>query len=962
MDSHTKGEPTTPSTVLDCIVAIQRVGSGQFTSRFAEEGQQFFASFYGAPFFALSRLAPEAIDRLDSNLLLITSDITLAADGGRWLSLYARAFRPTNKLNLAVCVPTKPRSLKPPKPLLFQPPQQILVKDWRKHLEALDVPPDVLIFQPMSFDDLASAADELCRHAAGCKMLMPCSTLLDALVARQLLDGHGYAVGEVVGYPLSGEAPQHHAPGAWWLSATIPTASDAKPVSAELTEQLRLAHWIFHDHLRQAKDQKDRALHAAIYGTRSTEKVEDTDATKAVRTRPWGGICLSTGRFFSEASDVGSGFRWEEKALSADLLATAPVEGTARTQDEDRLALTLWLAKAMTEEARRDEPLLPGHENDDTKAPDSVDEDLQATQMASSSKEPSAIEAESSVPVVSGISADPVHAAPAPAPIRSRLSRSAGTVNVLALVALLGKAGATSAPAFEKAKKLVLDWLANKGFRSLDAAGNHHVEHVDGEVTIETDDQGIWALRFDDRRSMEDGAIWRVEVTLLGKGAAAISVRMAQVRSSEDAPPPVASGAPGVVAKIAQQIGLQDAGVALVDAAQQLKGSKDAPWLLQQLLNPHRSQPVIVVSGNVDQSADRLAKRLVGVAHVVRIDNALSDSLIRAFGRDRSVYGNAVRLYRPGFTADSDAYPHPIWALKGTVLPKWLADDLFEHACAISLEVGDLEERAPSFQAVRSLLAEGRQAASEHRLAELRRQAESLASSAEEKISQLQAINQELEAALSEQKTQNRHLLELATQADGELQTTRRERNAALEEVRQLKFQISNQWNEVETGYVESDDQVEYPDNWGDLETWVELYGQDRLVLHPKAIKAAQESPFKDIPLAYKAMDYLVRFYVPMRTRSADDTDAYQRSKQALAELGLEESDVGTADEIKRYKQEYKRQYDGREVTLDRHLKRGVGFGGEFQFRLYFYYDDKAEKVLVGHMPTHLTNRLTHNG
>jgi len=39
-----------------------------------------------------------------------------------------------------------------------------------------------------------------------------------------------------------------------------------------------------------------------------------------------------------------------------------------------------------------------------------------------------------------------------------------------------------------------------------------------------------------------------------------------------------------------------------------------------------------------------------------------------------------------------------------------------------------------------------------------------------------------------------------------------------------------------------------------------------------------------------------------------------------------------------------------------------VGFGGEFQFRLYFYYDDKAEKVLVGHMPTHLTNRLTHNG
>ncbi len=220
----------------------------------------------------------------------------------------------------------------------------------------------------------------------------------------------------------------------------------------------------------------------------------------------------------------------------------------------------------------------------------------------------------------------------------------------------------------------------------------------------------------------------------------------------------------------------------------------------------------------------------------------------------------------------------------------------------------------------------------------------------------------ELEASLLEQKARNKYLAEQLTQADQELQATKLERTSALEEVRRLKFKLSNQWNGVETGYSESEEQVEYPESWDDLETWVEVYGQERLVLHPKAAKAARESPFKDIPLAYKAMDYLVRYYIPMRTRSSDDTDAYQRSKQALAEIGLEESDVGTADEIKRYKKEYKRQYDGREVTLDRHLKRGVGFGGDFQFRMYFYYDDVAKKVLVGHMPTHLTNRLSHNG
>lgn len=953
------GPSPSVSTVIDFALAIQRVSGGQFTGRFTIEGQRAFASFYGAPFFALSELAPETIKSPGSTLLFVTPDSSVAADGGRWLSLYAKACNLAHKLNLTVCIPGKPPSGKAPKPLLFQPPQQALVKDWRKHLQALDTPPDLVIFQPLNFDDLVSAADTFVRYSPGRKVLVSCATRLDALIAQEVLRNRGYAISPIVGFPLSEGVSQHHASGAWWLPVTVPMQTHPEPPTPDQDEPLKRGYQMFHGHLRLGQDTKEREHIAAMYATRTKEDVEGVHAVMAVRLLPTGGLCLRTGRFFSTRDDdAGGSFVWDEKVLSPDLLDNAPIEDA--TEDKDRLSLMLWLTKAMEEQARRDEADLREEEERVSEESDSGAL-APVLQPDSNSETSSSEEMGSSAPIDRDSS--PVAVESSLTPIRPRLSRNAGTVNVLAMAAMLGQAGATkSVPAFEAAKKHILDWLANKGFRSLDAASNHHVEHSDGEVTIETDGQSIWAMRFDDRRAMDDGAIWRVEVTLLGKGTHAISVRMAQVRSSEDAPPPVASGVPGVVAKIAQQIGLQDAGVPLVDIAQPLTGSKDAVWLGRLLLNPHRMQPVIAISGNIDKSADRLAKRLAGVAHVVRVDNAASESLIRTFGRDRSVYGNAVRLYRPGFTADTDTYQHPIWVLKGTALPKWLANDLFEHACAISLEVGDLEERAPSFQTIRNLLAEGRQAASEKRLAELRQQAESLATSAEEKITRLQAINLELEAALNEQKAQNRYLAEQATQTDSELQATRRERNAALEEVRQLKFQLSTQWNEVDTGYAETDDTIEYPDNWDDLETWVELYGQDRLVLHPKAAKAARESPFKDIPLAYKAFDYLVRYYIPMRTRSSDDNETYERSKQALAELGLEESDVGTADEIKRYKHEYKRLYNGKEVTLDRHLKRGVGFGGDFQFRLYFYYDDAEEKVLVGHLPTHLTNRLSHNG
>ena len=951
-----------PSSVMDYAAAIQRTGAGQFISRFSPEGQRAFASFYGAPFFALSRLAPEAIEALGANLLLISADPGIADDGGRWLSLFAKVHKPNQKFNLTVCVTGKPRTGKAPKPLLFQQPQQVLLKDWKKHLEALDEPPSVIIFQPWSLEDLESGTDIFSRHAVGSKVLVSCTTLPDVLIARALMAARGFDPGEILDFPASEKEVQHCAPGGWWFSVSVPPFESLRLADNSI-DALRLAHRAYIGHQAPARNSYERAEIAAIYATRSLEQVADEQSVETVRLLPNGGICLANGRFFTRsAHSESSRFTWDEEGvLSAELLASVPKKHLAHTDHEDRLNVMLWLGQAVFGEQQVSGSVSADDllSNEDELLSDEV-QDPSETVLSEAQTTPEGLAV--AMAANSPESArDPATKA-REAPIRPRLSRSAGTVNVLALAAMLGKPGGGSDKSFESAKTDVLRWLFNKGFKTLDADSNQHAEHADGEVTIETDGQGLWAMRFDDRRSMAEGAIWRVEVTLLGMGSPAMSVRMAQVRSTEQAPPPIASGVPGVVSKVAQRIGLQDAGVALVDSAKHLNGGKDGVWISKLLLNPHRGQPVIVISGNVDGSADRLAKRLVGVAHVVRIDKPISDGLTRNFGRDRSVFGNAVRLYRPGFDTDADPFQHPLWVLKGPVLPKWLADELFEHACSISLEVGDIEERAPSFHSIRNLLAEGRLASSEQRLIELRRQTESITSTAEEKIGRLQAINEELEATLAEQKARNGYLAEQLRQADQELQATRLERAAALEEVRQLRFKLSNQWNEVETGYSENDDHVEYPDSWDELETWVEVYGRERLVLHPKAAKAARESPFRDIPLAYKAMDYLVRYYIPMRTRSAEDTDAYLRSKQALAALGLEESDVGTADEIKRYKKEYRRQYDGREVTLDRHLKRGVGFGGDYQFRLYFHYDDAAQKVLVGHMPTHLTNRLSHNG
>lgn len=946
-----------PRTVGSYAEAVSCLSSGQFTRQFAEHSRKLFASVYGAPFFAMAELAPELLEASNPNLLVIDSIGWLAAEGGRWLSLYARVPRPARRFVCTICTVSKPRPVKAPKPLLFQPPQQVLIKSWRKHLRDLEVAPEAVIaYAPDDFIAVEDIAEEFHALLKGRKALFACRSHLDALLLEALFNARGCQTSGVLGYDAEVGKPRHFATGAWWFSVTFPSKESEQSIDEGRIESLRVAHDRFCRLLQPTIGLRDEVgSFVEAYATRSIVRVEG-ESIDALRISAAEGIDLASGRRYSVRAGASTGeeiYCWNDEPSASRWLFDAPVTSQGGTVDQERLAWMLWLGRALAEEVQVLTSLLPS----EAEAPDAqtdervVSEPVTATEVAE-------------IPVAALDEASTLEpGTSATLPPRSRLSRSAGAVNVLALAALLVKAGQSPEQAFFAAKSRMLAWLSGKGFSVSNPAVNQHIELPDGELTIETDGQSIWSMRFDDRKSMEQGAIWRVEATLVGSPrSAGFGLRLIQVRSSEEAPAPVISGVPQVVATIAREVGLEDAGVALATAAVRLASTSDATKLEHLLLNSARTQPVIVVSGQVDASADRLAKRLAGVAHVVCIENDLSSLLIRRFGRERSVYGHAVRLYRPGFTLEDDPYRHPFWTLKGTQLPKWLVNDIFEQACAISLDVGDLDERVPSFQAVRNHLAEQRLVSSEQRLAALRQQAENEVSSKDEQINRLQAINAELETALAQYKSSSKDLANKLERLQGELQATSKERDSALDDARQLKRQLDNRWTEDEPDKDELADDSYFPDTWDELEDWVEIYGDDKLVILPQAAKAARESPFKDIAFAYRALDYLVQHYAPMRTREKGDTEAYQNSQRALAVLGLELSKVGTALDDSRYKQEYRRQYEGRNIWLDDHLKKGVGFDPAVIFRLYFHYDEATAKVVVGHLPTHLTNRITHSG
>lgn len=956
-------EPTTevtslPTTAADYALAVQNLPSGRFTASFPEHVRQTFAAMYGAPIYAASVLAPEILTQQGVELLIEDRSTLLANEGGRWLSLYARVLQRPGTFRFMVCVPRRPRRINQTRPVLFQPPQSIVTTPWTKHLRDSDASLTVPVaYCQTDFDRIHANALEVCSAAPGRKVLLSAATRIEALLIRHLHELLGCTTSSIIPFEITKGTPQEFSPGAWWFSATPPVGAGAVYCRERDIKRLRRAYSFVETFVYSAGDASGIAERAKVYASRSSQNV-DGEVVDVVNIRPGEGINTKTGRIFALGdTQLGSAAPRDGNVVGAQMIAVIPPGDGAVAPDEDRLQLLLWLSETLAEL----DHLENSHHGDRAETNPSSARESDETGEAPES------EADSMHAPVADRVLDPEEAHSAPwgpdtDPHRYRLSRGAGPVNVAAVAARLGNSNRAPGDEFASAMARALTWLADKGFVIPDPAANVHLELPTGELFLETDGQSVWSIRFDDRRSIGQGAFWRVELTVIDRPYPAISMRLTQVRSGEDAPPPVASGVPTVLAEIAETVGLQDAGETLSNSAIRLTGNDGAQSLMRLLLNTQRAQPVIVISGPVDSSAERLAKRTTGLAHVIRIDDTVANSLIHRFGRDRAVYGNAVRLYRPGFDPASDRFEHPVWELKGTQLPKRLVTDIFEQACAISVNTGDLDERAPSFEVVRNHLAQRRLDSSENRLEKMRVQLEDMRASKNDHVDQLVALRAELESSLSGYKTRLQQLEVEISQLSQELRATRRERDAAMEEARQLRYRLNEQWVPEDVEVPELPDDSYYPETWDDLETWIDVYGGGKLVILPSAAKAARESPFKDIPLAYKALEYLVRYYIPMRERGEHDCALREASQAELARIGLELSKVGTALKDRRYRQDYRGRFENRDIVFDQHLKSGVGHDPTTIFRLYFSYDDAMGKVIVGHMPTHLTNRDTHNG
>jgi hypothetical protein len=138
---------------------------------------------------------------------------------------------------------------------------------------------------------------------------------------------------------------------------------------------------------------------------------------------------------------------------------------------------------------------------------------------------------------------------------------------------------------------------------------------------------------------------------------------------SEDSFRPVSRVAPRLVGELLRSSGGtgRRGPVKLMDTPVAYSPTQVEQFLVPQLTHRERDVPIVVISEDIrdDQTvtrrrAEEAAKILAGTASVVILPERCVNPLMKVVGRERSVWGGALRIYLPGFDLDDSPSRHTV--------------------------------------------------------------------------------------------------------------------------------------------------------------------------------------------------------------------------------------------------------------------------------------------------------------
>jgi hypothetical protein len=477
---------------------------------------------------------------------------------------------------------------------------------------------------------------------------------------------------------------------------------------------------------------------------------------------------------------------------------------------------------------------------------------------------------------------------------------------------------------------------------------------------------GSWSFRLEhpdmpmgDRPAVP-GRTWTTDVALLkSEQGIAVGVRTFCASLPYGGDVEVAMTRPRIVLDLAARYGMHD----------QRALSRD-PWMLgaeRELVdlralieNPKRRLPIVVLT-QPDKSRlsvhvsdflldpRELARRCCGLAHVVQLPWELGFKWTEMVGKPWSVFLGAVRTYMPGLDFTNDlpsshpsAYAEKIifWKQPGdervgeAPFTDFLVERLFQHLAFGRVDWGGVffipDARGKHAEVTR------RKAADEGEWKPLY----------EQEISALNERIGELEKEAEEY-------------SDDAIRTGQ-ERDALKDENRQLRYQVDSLRKALsERTGGKSETEIAIPDDYEDMQDWVNRNLLGRLALHTRALRGIRDAAYEDVELVYKGLLVLANEY---RDQCLGRDGANDKFKAKCDELGLGFSRSISKERAGEQGDEYFVRFptpSSPKQLLEWHLRKGSTKDDRYCLGIYFFWDENTQQVVVGWLPSHLSNRMT---
>ncbi len=408
------------------------------------------------------------------------------------------------------------------------------------------------------------------------------------------------------------------------------------------------------------------------------------------------------------------------------------------------------------------------------------------------------------------------------------------------------------------------------------------------------------------------GMVWSTECRVSRVGTdvefdVAISCGYADYRI---APLDASLGTPRILKRVMEKFDCYRSGIPIYGSFKAVDAA-GVPNLVSNLAMPNRILPYVIVSpnhnGKYALEPEELAQELSGLGVVYALANdAAADALMDAIGRQHGVYGGAVRINYPGFTAKGNPYRNPLLTKNylESVPPNARKSIILRR---LAFAASSLNWKGRFEEARKKILVDDR--------ARL--------------IAQVKGVNDtaNLTELLNKQIERNRQLED--------------ERDRAIENLQS-----------VHAMYQEQEDLPPPPFSGETVLDAVE-YSQKfhrNLWIWPDALKTAGKDTSKRGEEVYQCLARLNEL-VDDRQKSVEvgPLGDYFKSKN----LPYKYTDHEKDETVKKHKSHYTFNYQGRELEARRHFRIGKG-SVDNCVQVFWEFDDQVPRIIVFHAGRHL--------